>query len=258
MPILHINADDFGLHADIDRGILACVDADRCTGVSVSVNGSSVDWALVRELASRVDVGVHVTLVGEPWLGEDRSFANWSRLMPWLLLPGRKAVLEREIRLQIDSMLEHGIRPTHLDSHQHVHVMPPIWSICKRLAGELGIARIRTPATPVRSIAKASVAGLVLQRLGERRLEEIDHTLPCIGIASAGHNSAEILARELEAGDARDLELVAHPAFDTPPLRERYGSWNFDWETERGALLGRELAVACDRLGYEIRRPGLR
>lgn len=255
MPICHINADDFGLHHDIDRGIVACVDVGRCTGLSMSVNGSSVDWMLAKELASRIDVGVHVTLVGEPWMSEKRLFGSWSRLMPWLLLPGRRALLEREIRLQITTMIEHGIRPTHLDSHQHVHVMSPIWQVCKSLAEEFDIPRLRTPATPTRSIAKRSIAGKVLQTLSEKRMRELQRPLPCIGIAFAGHNTSEILIRELESSDGRDVELVAHPAFDTPSIRERYGEWKFDWETERGALLGSAFGDACERLGYRIARP---
>jgi predicted glycoside hydrolase/deacetylase ChbG (UPF0249 family) len=201
-----------------------------------------------------VDVGVHVTLVGEPWMSGKRFFASWSRLMPWLMLPGRRALLEREIRVQIQTMLDNGIAPTHLDSHQHVHVMPPIWGVCESLATEFGITRIRTPATPARSIAKQSIAGTVLQRLSESRARRLPHALPCIGIAHAGHNTSELLVAELEASGGKDIELVAHPATDTPSLREKYGFWNFDWETERQALLGAAFGDACGRLGYQIGR----
>lgn len=258
MLICHINADDFGLHRDIDRGIVACVDAGRCTGISMSANGSSVDWSLARELGARVDIGVHATLVGEPWMSEKRFFSSWSRLMPWLLLPGARAKLEREIRMQIRSMIDNGITPTHLDSHQHVHVMSPIWPVCMRLAKEFAIPRIRTPATPDRAIAKQAAAGKILQRMSEIRHRLNPAALPCIGIAFAGHNTSEILNREFEYSHGRDVELVAHPAFDTPSLRERYGAWQFDWETERAALLGEALGETCARLGYTIRSPRVR
>ncbi len=256
MPLCYINADDFGLHRDIDAGIMTCVAAGRVTGVSLSPNGSGLDWNLARTLSGQVDLGVHVTLVGEPWLSDKRFFPSWSRLMPWLLLPGRKQVLEREIRSQIEAMIHHGLQPTHLDSHQHVHVMSPIWSICCRLAAEYNIRRVRVPATPTRAIAKPSLAGRVLQRLSERRSRERPGSLPCVGIAWAGHNTNEIFDRELDASGGRDVELVAHPACDTPSLRERYGAWKFDWETERAALLSDAFGDACTRLGYRIARSG--
>jgi chitin disaccharide deacetylase len=258
MPLCHINADDFGLHRDIDRGVIACVEAGRVTGVSVSPNGTDLQWALARELASRVDVGIHVTLVGEPWMSQKRFLSSWAKLMPWLLLPGRRALLEREMRQQIQAMLDNGITPTHLDSHQHVHPMSPIWQICRRLATEFDIRRLRVPATPTRAIAKRSFSGSVLQRLSERRAAELPDMLRCIAIAEAGHNTASRLEEELQASNGQDVELVAHPAFDTPALRERYGSWRFDWETERSALLSDEFGEACKRLGYHFGRASAR
>ena len=255
MPICHVNADDFGLHHDIDRGIVACIDAGRVTGLSLSPNGSSVDWALARELAARVQVGVHVTLVGEPWMSQTRAFASWSRLMPWLILPGSRAHLELEIRTQISALIDNGIKPTHMDSHQHVHLMSPTWALFMQMAQEFSISRIRTPVTVRRALCKRSFAGRVLQILSERRRRELPNSLPCIGLAHAGHNTVEILRREIELSDERDLELVAHPAFDTPALRERYGTWKFDWETERNALLSAQFKDACAHLNYEIAAP---
>lgn len=254
MPICHVNADDFGLHRDIDRGIGACVEAGRVTGFSICANGAAIDWSLARELATRAQAGVHATFVGEPWLTRPEvRFASWSRLVPWLALPGRRAMLEAELRAQVRAIVDAGIQPTHLDSHQHVHVMPAIWPTCAAVAREFDIKRIRVPATPTRAIAKRSLAGRVLQSLAERRA--VARSLPCIGIAAAGHNDVEILSRELAAARGRDVELVAHPAIDTPSLRERYGAWQFDWTRETEALLSDAWGAACARLGYEITAP---
>lgn len=260
MPICHVNADDFGLHPDIDRGILACIDAGRVTGVSVAANGAAIDWSAVRSLAQRVQVGVHVTLVGEPWLTSARHFTSWPTLLPWLALPGRTAVLEAEVRAQVRAMLDADVTPTHLDSHQHVHVMPRIWPIVRRVATAHGIGRIRVPAAATSSIAKQSLAGQALQRLAASRRNV--HSLPCIGLALAGHNTAGQLIEELEAAHAADpaadLELVAHPGIDTPALQATYPEWQFDWRTEQAALLSREWGEACERLGYTIAAPEMR
>lgn len=253
MPLLHINADDFGLHRDIDRGILRCVDAGRVTGVSVAANGSALDWSAVRGLAKRVNVGVHVTLVGEPWLTLPKLFANWSTLVPWLMAPGRSAVLEREVRAQVLAMREAGITPTHLDSHQHVHVMPTIWPVVLRVAEAFHIPRVRVPAVPDRRIAKRSLAGRALQWLSERR--RTPESWPCIGIAHAGQNTVEILTRELASAKGADVELVAHPAIDTPELQSRYPAWRFDWKTETDALLSEEWGRAVEAAGYQFAPP---
>jgi predicted glycoside hydrolase/deacetylase ChbG (UPF0249 family) len=253
MPIVHVNADDFGLHADIDRGIVACVDAGRVTGISVTANGRAIEWHAVRDLARQVQVGVHVTLVGEPWITAPKLFASWSTLVPWLLWPGHAGVLEREVRAQIGAMVHAGVTPTHLDSHQHVHVMPTIWPVVMKVAKEFSIARVRVPATPDRSIAKCSPAGRVLQWLSEKRRDAA--SLPCIGVANAGHNTAAGLIAELEAARGADVELVAHPGIDTPELQARYPAWAFDWRTEQAALLSEEWGAAVERLGYRMAAP---
>ena len=253
MSVVHVNADDFGLHRDIDRAIADGVARGRVTGLSLCANGAAIDWTLARELAAVADVGVHVTLVGEPWLTRAITFASWSRLVPWLALPGRRTMLEREVRAQVEAMLAHDVRPTHLDSHQHVHVMPTIWPTCAAVAAEFRIARIRVPATPSRALAKRSLAGQILQALSARRATAT--SLPCIGIAEAGHNDVARLARELAGSNRRDVELVAHPACDTPSLRERYGAWRFDWTRETEALFSDEWAAELARIGYTLARP---
>jgi predicted glycoside hydrolase/deacetylase ChbG (UPF0249 family) len=255
MAILHINADDFGLHADIDRGIVACVDAGRVTGVSVAANGQAIEWHAVHELASRVQVGAHITLVGEPWITVPRVFASWSTLVPWLLVPGHSAALEREVRAQVEAMIAAGVKPTHLDSHQHVHVMPILWPVVTKVARDFSIARVRVPATPDRSIAKRSPAGRVLQWLSEKRRGAT--SLPCIGIGHAGHNTAAGLIGELAAARGADVELVAHPGIDTAELQARYPAWKFDWRTEQAALLSEEWESAIDRLDYRIAAPAI-
>lgn len=250
MPIVHANADDFGLHRDIDRGIARCVEAGRVTGFSICANGGAIDWTLARELSWAADAGVHVTLVGERWLTRPLHFANWARLVPWLLLPGRRAMLDLEIAAQIDSIASRDVAIRHLDSHQHVHVMPILWPACVAAATRAKIARVRVPFAFDRRIAKQSPAGRVLQRLSERRAAA--DAWPCIGVAAAGHNDVEILRRELAASGGRDVELVAHPAIDTPELRSRYGGWRFDWTRETEALLSDEWGDAVARLGYRI------
>src|SRR4051794_17886310 len=81
MPTVLVNADDFGLHRDIDRGILDCVEAGVVQSVSFSPQGESLDWNALRNLHDRgVRVGLHVTLVGEPWLTDGRIIPGWKDL----------------------------------------------------------------------------------------------------------------------------------------------------------------------------------
>ena len=51
--------------------------------------------------------------------------------------------MHREIEAQIVRVLRAGIRPTHLDSHQHVHLMPGVFDLTLDLAEAY---KIRTAA----------------------------------------------------------------------------------------------------------------
>jgi predicted glycoside hydrolase/deacetylase ChbG (UPF0249 family) len=259
MNRLLVNADDFGLHADIDAGILDCIDAGRVCSVSFSPNGKSLDWGRLAELKGRgVLVGLHLTLVGEPWLSDGRVIAKWTELGKQVFTGGGafRRELAREIETQFAACDKQGLRLDHVDSHQHVHVFGAIWRPTIAAARSRAIGRVRVPAAPSRGLAKQSVGGLALQLIAKRRRAQWPGALACIGLAHTGHNTPQVLARELTAArqaGASDLELVAHPGRDTPGLQGAYSSWKFDWKAEQAALLSDEFGRAVREGGFEIR-----
>jgi predicted glycoside hydrolase/deacetylase ChbG (UPF0249 family) len=259
MKRLLVNADDFGLHADIDAGIVDCIDAGRVCSISFSPNGKSLDWERLAELKAKgVLVGLHLTLVGEPWLSDGRVISKWPELGSQIFTGGGafREQLGHEIEAQFAACDARGLKLDHVDSHQHVHIFGAVWRPTIAAARSRAIGRVRVPAAPSRGLGKQSVGGLALQLIAGRRRRQWPGALPCIGLAHAGHNTTEILARELTAAGktgAGDLELVAHPGRDTAGLQAAYSSWKFDWRAEQEALLSDEFGRAVRDSGYEIR-----
>jgi predicted glycoside hydrolase/deacetylase ChbG (UPF0249 family) len=261
---LLVNADDFGLHADIDRGILECIERGRVQSVSFAATGRSVDWSALRELIRRgVYIGLHVVLVGEPWASDGRLLHGWKDLAKQLLFPGRtmKDAVDREVRRQFQLCSENGIDPSslsHVDSHQHVHTFKDIWEPCIRRMGEYGIRRIRVPWCPSIHLIKKNVAGLTLQILAHHRAADVPGFLPCLGLAQAGRNSTASFCNELvyaARASRPDIELVVHPGITTPDLESCYPGWHFDWSCERNALLSTQFAEAVNANGYAFFAP---
>jgi chitin disaccharide deacetylase len=255
-PILLVNADDFGLHPDIDRGIFDCIDKGRVQSVSFSPQGRSIDWKKLAALQQRgVGVGLHVTLVGEPWMTDGRLIGGWKDLVKQMIsspVPMREAV-EMEIARQFEVCEENGLNPTtlsHVDSHQHVHVFGGIWQPFLSQAKKYGIARVRVPWSPSLGAIKKNIGGIALQAIARRRRRDVSGFLPCLGIARAGHNTAAIFRRELAGAGKSDIELVVHPGVNTPDLERRYADWQFDWSGERDALLSQEFADAVAARGF--------
>jgi predicted glycoside hydrolase/deacetylase ChbG (UPF0249 family) len=261
---LLVIADDFGLHSDIDRGILECVERGRVQGVSFCPTGRSLEWKKLLELLDqKVHVGLHLTLVGEPWSTDGRVIPDWQHLAKLLMLGGApiSAAIGAEIRRQLLLCADNGIDPrrlSHMDSHQHVHVLAGVWEFCLSQAKEHGIRRIRVPWCPTLRIIKRSVGGIALQGLAWLRLRQFGAYLACLGLAHAGHNTSATLSDELHdaaLAGRPDLELVAHPGRSTPDLQTRYSAWKFDWDSERKALLSAEFADAVERNGYVFAGP---
>ena len=264
---LLVNADDFGLHADINRGISECVERGCAQSVSFSASGHAVDWKKLQEWTRHgVFVGIHVTLVGEPWATDGRLLRSWKDLAAQLLLQGRaiKDDVNREIRRQFQLCNENGLDPrtlSHVDSHQHVHVFGGVWQPCLELARKYGIPRIRVPWCPSLHSIRKSVGGVALQAISRRRATEVNEPLACLGIAHTGRNTFATFSAELgyaahaASGARSGVELVVHPGVNTPDLESRYAEWGFNWTGEREALLSTQFAEAVSANGYTFASP---
>src|SRR5262249_48831404 len=70
------------------------------------------------------------------------------------------ADVRAELQAQIRRVRERGIAPTHLDGHQHVHVLPGIARVVAELARENGIRAVRVPAEQLRGYMLSDPARL--------------------------------------------------------------------------------------------------
>jgi chitin disaccharide deacetylase len=130
---LIVNADDFGQSAGINWGIIEAYEHGIVTSTSLMTRwpaaGSAAQYA--RE-HPELSVGLHLDL-GE-WTYRNR---NW--LVVYSVVPLDDAeVVRREIAGQLASF-QHlvGKNPTHIDSHQHVHLREPARSALLDLAANL-------------------------------------------------------------------------------------------------------------------------
>jgi predicted glycoside hydrolase/deacetylase ChbG (UPF0249 family) len=125
-----INADDFGLSEGVNHGILRAHREGILTSASLMVRAPAAMDAVQR--AGRIDLGLHLDL-GE-WVFRD---GEWITLYERAPLEDEKA-LEREVHYQLQEFQRlTGKTPTHLDSHQHVHLQEPLQSIAWRMAKQL-------------------------------------------------------------------------------------------------------------------------
>jgi predicted glycoside hydrolase/deacetylase ChbG (UPF0249 family) len=244
---LIVTADDVGL----DRGMTAgAIEAHRrgiVTACSIVANGRDFDEAVarLRDVPS-LEVGVHLTLVEERALTTGQTMPrNYIRF-----LLSRPRNVEPELRAQIDKVLATGLRVTHLNSHQHLHLWPGIGSVVSRLANEYGIGFVRTVND--RGGKRRRLAMWALNRVAASfsppvRPEGRRYT---IGVADAGHLTADRIIELLDFVDDT-TELVTHPGISV----RGYPHWQYDWESETRALCDPRVRAAIAALEIELVPP---
>lgn len=146
--------------------------------------------------------------------------------------------LLRQIRIEFEAQLamarDHGLQPTHADSHQHVHMSPVIFRLVEELLPRFGIARLRRS----REAFHAFVLGRDLPGIMRRnnlakwallrwRAAGLRPTLATsddfFGVLYSGAvTRSPLRALLLNAEPGRSLEICIHPGFPALPGVDNY------------------------------------
>ncbi|MFZ0744059.1 MAG: ChbG/HpnK family deacetylase [Terracidiphilus sp.] len=262
MNRLIVNADDFGLTAGVNRAIIELHRAGVLTSTTLMAKATATEEAI--ELAHAnptLGVGCHVVLVdGDPVLSPDRiptlvdektgQFPIKLGEFLMRLFTGRirTAEIEAEAAAQIALLQNRGLRLTHIDTHKHTHMFPPVLRAVLRAATAAGIHAVRNPFEPewaVRATPRASLMRtgevVLLRRLGPffRKLivnENVvtsDGTIAVVGTGSLDDDAVRSLLKQLPPGT---WELVTHPGYNDADLGGVRTRLRESREIERKAL----------------------
>jgi len=253
---LVVNADDFGLTPRINEGILHAHRQGIVTSTSLMAVGRAFEHAVhCCRTTPALDVGVHLTVVAERPLLAKTSLSTQDGQFPasagaflrrWFRGGIRRADLEAEWSAQIEHVLAQGIRVTHLDSHQHLHILPGLADLSRRLAARYHIPFIRLPMEnpwrwewPDRHAFNRMCGAAVLGGCGLlahlTARQPTPRSLRFLGFHDGGRLDCPRLARLLRSlRPGQSYELMCHPGLspDEPDVRD----WGYQHETEMLAL----------------------
>ena len=245
---LIVTADDVGLDPGMTEGAIHAHRNGIVTACSIVANGAAFDDAVsrLRDVPS-LDVGVHLALVEERTLTGLRMPRKYTTFMPlYLARVISIAAIERELRAQIERVLGAGLRVTHLNGHQHLHVLPRVFRVVARLAKEYAVPYVRIVDDRGATARAASMS--ILSSLGRRAHVHgftNDHT---IGVGIAGHLEDVVPLLDHVAGLT---ELVTHPGIG---VRD-YSHWGYAWERETRALCDPRLREELERRDIKLTSP---
>ncbi|MBI4875629.1 MAG: ChbG/HpnK family deacetylase [Acidobacteria bacterium] len=201
-----VNADDFGFTRGVNAGIVEAHRGGILTATTLMANGAAFDDAvrLARETPT-LDVGVHLVLVS------GRSLVRPECELPATVAGLLKAILGRRIRIydelraQVEKIAAAGIVPTHLDTHKHTHLLPPVLEAVARLGQEFGIPWVRRPFDFPLSAPGAVPWGKRAVNRGLRLVRRRFHRV----LAAGGLRTTDHFAGFRITGRFRTRELVA-------------------------------------------------
>ncbi|KAA6461872.1 ChbG/HpnK family deacetylase [Acidobacteria bacterium AB60] len=262
VPRLIVNADDFGLTSGVNRAILELHRSGVLTSATLMARAAATDEAIaIARATPTLGVGCHVVLVDGQPVAPPRSVASLlqkhtSAFPPKLttflrlLFSGRirSEDIEAEARAQIQSLQARGIQLTHIDTHKHTHMFPPVLRPLLRAARSCGIQRIRNPFEPEWAVRVTPRASLVrsaevfaLRRFGPyfRRIlaeEGFTTTDGTIAVAGTGVVNADTVRALLSQLPPGTWEFVTHPGYNDAELAKVRTRLRESRETERIAL----------------------
>jgi predicted glycoside hydrolase/deacetylase ChbG (UPF0249 family) len=227
---LVINADDLGLTVGVNDGIFDAHQLGVLTSASVFANAPATADAIRRaHTHPSLGIGAHLALVdGTPLLparsvptlvtGDGRFRHSWR---PFIVacLQGQVSLaeVERELTAQIERVRDQGVRLTHLDTHKHVHLYPPLFAIVARLAARFAIPVVRVPYEPGSWLNAALWAWA---RRNDRTAAALGVRTPhFLGRLDTGVLSRDALRRLVPAIGPGVTELMLHPGYVDDELR---------------------------------------
>jgi chitin disaccharide deacetylase len=205
---LIINADDFGFTRDVNAGIIQAHREGVLTSATLMATGDAFDDAveLARETPT-LDIGCHLVLVQGNSLLTGRRFPEGPRaLLP--ALARNQLDVYAELRVQVEKIVAAGIRPTHLDSHKHTHIVPKIFRAVVRLAHEFHIPYVRLPVPNL-------VRSFYLRMAQQHDVKMTDHFL---GFRLTGRLNEQSFALALRGLREGTTEFMCHPGLLGPEL----------------------------------------
>jgi len=235
-PKVIINADDLGIHPDIDKGIVSSFENGLTSSASLLLTMPHSEKAARSAFEKSLPIGVHLDVFsGKSFAGHDRvplltdesgnfNLSNFQLLYSCSFKRDKELIkqISIEFELQFQAARDMGTPFTHFDSHNHVHMFPGIYEILVRLAPKYGFTKMRRSTEPWSMIRPRFPFGnLIKWAVLKSCRRETSLRVPehFVGLVNSGRLSHSMLIHWLrKALPGRTYEIGVHPGFQIEDL----------------------------------------
>ncbi len=276
MKKLIFNADDFGRHSAINQAVRQGVEKGVLTSASLMPGEGAFGEAveIARSLPG-LEVGVHLTLVdalpvSDPakipsLVDKEGRFRASHKEFVKSFFAGKINLQDvaLELKAQIDRVAQENLRLTHVDGHQHIHILPGILPIVLDLSKKAGIRALRIPRVDVDVDTGKSQGGLgealgrmglwTLASVGAYRARKAGFAVPehFAGLVAGTAADEDYVLKLLPLLPEGTTEVMTHPGLDNGIL-EKVCGWDHDFEAEYRAIVSPKVKETMEKLGIGI------
>lgn len=266
------NADDFGLTKGVNTGILKCFKSGIVTDSSLLMNFEATEDAVKIIKRNKLNAGVHLNLTeGKPLsdkahtlIDKNGNFFNITKFSLRLMSNKISDVdIEREFTAQIEKFISKKLTPTHIDTHQYVHMFKKVCKVAIKTARKYRINKIRhsyekqSSAFTFKYYKKQHIKSLMVSFFSKKsknifKKEKFiapDHFFGIATINSSFPLKSFInILRSLRSGTT---EIMCHPGYSNNTLK-KISFYNKQRETELKALTSKRLKEEIRRLNIKL------
>jgi predicted glycoside hydrolase/deacetylase ChbG (UPF0249 family) len=248
---LVVNADDFGFTRDVNAGIIEAHRDGILTATTLMATGEAFDDAvrLAREMPA-LDIGCHLVLVGAP--GFPMTIPQLVRAVAF----GRIRIYDELVK-QVRRIVDAGLSPTHLDTHKHTHLLPPVLEAIARISEEFRIPWVRRPFDFPLQPGGVGWTNKVMRLMNGRfhaalARHHCRSTDWFAGFKLTGRYGSEDLINVIRALPQGVTEFMCHPGRCGDDLRSARTRLKESREEELRALTSPEVRVALADAGVTL------
>jgi len=232
-----INADDFGLCEGVNRAVVKAHREGVLTSATIMANMPAAEEAV--KLAKQnpsLGVGVHLNLFkGIPLskeafidslVDEEGRFACsiFKLSLLSIVIHKFRNAIKAELSAQIQWVIDNGLKPTHLDSHKHIHSFPAIYPMVCELAKRFAISAVRWPyepkqaskvpwPLPVEGGRKAAMQLRTMAKINRVQDSRLIKTKALLGVAHLGKIDENFFKAVSLYNTESVAEVMTHPGF---------------------------------------------
>lgn len=271
------NADDFGMNTYVNDAIIDGHVNGIITSTSLVASGDAYKEAIkIAKLYPKLGVGIHSTLVGglkplsnpkdvPSLLNENGVF--FDSHVDFIKRVYSKQInfteVYNELDLQFKKILSSNLNVTHVDGHQHLHVLPEVLPIILSLMKKYKLNKMRIPKESYLFFNKNYSLSRIIGKFGLSFISHKAHkSSKQLWIASPRYFWGMMNGGDMTESNVIKIikeakkyigthEVMIHPGTSNKALNEMY-HWNYHWEEELAAMKSDKVKQSLVQAGFNL------